>query len=162
MNAQNHAERMQRAGQDTERAGWHYSGDISLPYGGTFVKNDPQAYEWGYGEVVEVTDLDSACGFTGAVLVERGSANGTDDKVRILSALRARGMTPRDLLSIRGAANKRTEIVRALWDYGYRDIERTEIWQLEEDGPLTFEGWTARRLAGGEIGGYVVRNFLDA
>ena len=50
---------------------WAYSGDVNLEYGGLFVNLDNVRY--GYADVVEVTDLDSACGAAGMVLIEKGS-----------------------------------------------------------------------------------------
>ena len=51
-------------------AKWEYTGDVNLEYGGTFYQIDPQEWEWGYCTAVRVTDIDSAIGFDGAVMVE--------------------------------------------------------------------------------------------
>jgi hypothetical protein len=69
---------------------WHFSGDVNLEYGGTFI--DLSTFMDGYCSAVKLTDLDSACGFTGAVMVEHVVINGTTDRERVRAALRCCGI----------------------------------------------------------------------
>ena len=46
-----------------------YVGDVNIEYGGMFI--DTSDVEHGYAEVLRVTDLDSACGAEGLVMIER-------------------------------------------------------------------------------------------
>ena len=52
-----------------QQTNWQFIGDVNLEYGGTFY--DLSEWDNGYVNCVRVTDLDSACGFTGAVLIEK-------------------------------------------------------------------------------------------
>jgi hypothetical protein len=45
-----------------------FSGDVNLEHGGEFI--DLSTWAYGYCSAVRITDLDSACGFTGAVMIE--------------------------------------------------------------------------------------------
>ncbi len=58
----------------------------------------------------------------------------------------------------------RAYIWEAMIRYGFNDTENenTEILQLESDGPMKFDGWTAtRKQTGGDIGNYVMAKYLD-
>src|SRR5262245_401697 len=68
---------------------WKFNGDVNLEYGGTFI--DLDTFADGYCDAVVVTDLDSACGFTGAMLIEHVVINGTTDAKRISEAVRSCG-----------------------------------------------------------------------
>lgn len=68
---------------------WHFSGDVNLAYGGAFIHLD--TFRNGYCDAVVVTDLDGACGFVGAVMIEHVTVNGTDDPDRIRSAVKSCG-----------------------------------------------------------------------
>ena len=141
---------------------WNYSGDVSIACGGMFVEVDRQNFKWGYLNFVEVTDLDSACGFRGACLIERGTVNGTDDKARIMSALKCVGMTPRDLLKMKGNTARMMAIAYALRSYGYVDYDRTEVVQTEAGQPMRFDGWKAEKvIRESDLKGYVESQWLD-
>ena len=142
---------------------WAYTGDVgSLCYGGTFVRIDPQAWKWGYAEAVRVTDLDSACGFRGAVLIESVTVNGTDDKGRIQRALACVGLTARDLLRMRDNTARRLAIADALLAYGYCDYERSEVVQTEAGAPMADDGWRAEKfITSDDLRGYVEAEWLE-
>lgn len=141
---------------------WLYSGDVNAQYGGIWIK-----HEGDYASFVRITDLDSACGFTGAVMIERGSTglyarNLRENIARVKSAMECCGLEVSQLASMpRNAA--RAHIWDALISYGISDIEdeNTEILQLEPGEPMSFESWTAARVQGGDIGGYVMAKYLD-
>ena len=137
-----------------------YCGDVNLCYGGVFVKLD--GWDYGYCSAVRVTDLDSGCGFQGAVLIEHVTANGTDNPERIRKALRSCGPD-----SFRGMTKDQSRrfIAEALISYGYCDPDdswdgyrshHTEVVQCEVDGPMEFDGWKAdKRLRGTTLEDYV-------
>ncbi len=145
-----------------------YSGDVNLEYGGAFI--DLSTWDDGYCSAVRVTDLDSGCGFTGAVMIEHIVINGTTDSNRIRQALECiGGLSARNWHAIGRRetikANLRHAIADALMSYGYTDPDdawdgydsfHTEIVQMEPDGPMRFNGWKAdKRLRGGDLEGYV-------
>ena len=70
--------------------GIRYSGDINLEYGGFFY-NMENWEENGYADAVRVTDLDSACGFTGGVLIERVTVLRPDTPEEMKSCLETCG-----------------------------------------------------------------------
>jgi hypothetical protein len=144
---------------------WYYQGDVSLEYGGTFMR----FAEWkhGYAEVVEVTDLDSGCGFRGAVRIEERSIN-IEDKSRWNSALNCIGATllPNDDICYGERITYRKNshawrmcLVYALNCYGYYDENRSETVQPDPTGPLKFDGWRATRIRR-NLRSYVRREFL--
>lgn len=134
---------------------WEFQGDVNLEYGGSFI--DLSTFDDGYCSAVRVTDLDSGCGFDGAVMIEHVVINGTTDSKRIRDALRSFGGLgwANDLRgavepSARKAAMRHC-IAEALMSYGYTDPDdhwdgqehHTEIIQTQEDGPMSFDGWKA-------------------
>lgn len=147
---------------DTDR--YHYSGDVNLEHGGAFI--DLSTFAHGYCSAVIVTDLDSACGFAGAVMVEHVVINGTDNPERIRAALACQGGS-----HARGARKGqwskealRHMIAEALCAYGYRDPDdswdgyasyHTEIILTDPTAPRTFEGWTADKVISGNLAAYV-------
>jgi hypothetical protein len=48
---------------------WYYCGDVSAEYGGIWIRHYGD-----YCDAYEITDLDSACGFRGAIIIENKSA----------------------------------------------------------------------------------------
>lgn len=141
---------------------WLYCGDGSAEHGGIWVK-----HEGDYASFVEITDLDSACGFTGAVMIEKGSTGlygqGLRDNIkRIKQALDCYGVSVADL-GVMKREERHACIWRALAAYGIKDIEEheTEILQLEPGEEMEFESWTASRVQLGDIGGYVMAKHLD-
>ena len=140
--------------------GYEYNGDVNLEYGGSFI--DLSTWEHGYCSAVRVTDLDSGCGFTGAVMIEHIVINGTTEPTRIRQALRCCGPD-----SFRGFSKEaaRHAIAESLMSYGYSDPDDSwdnyqsfhrEVLQLEPDGPMSFDGWKAdKRLNGTTLEEYV-------
>jgi hypothetical protein len=141
---------------------WHFSGDVNLEYGGTFI--DLSTFMDGYCSAVKLTDLDSACGFTGAVMVEHVVINGTTDRERVRAALRCCGI---DFASWNNRTREEVRhcIADSLCNYGYTDPDdcwaghaqyHTEILQLEPAGPMEFDGWKAdKRLHNTDLRDYV-------
>jgi hypothetical protein len=141
--------------------GWEYSGDVNLEYGGQFI--DLSTWGDGYCSVVRVTDIDSGCGFRGAVMVEHGTIYGMDDPKRVRQALNSvGGISARDWRPTADKASVkhglRMGIADAMLGWGFCDYDdcRTEIVQLDEDGPMAFDGWKAdKRLHGTTLEEYV-------
>lgn len=142
--------------------GWEYNGDVSLEHGGTFFDLDDD-WKYGYVSFVRVTDLDSACGFEGAILIEHGTANGTDDAERIRKALKSCGCSARTFNVGLKDAKKAKECIRhmiadALVSYGFCDYDgvRQEVVQMLPDGPMKYDGWKAdKRLHNTDLRAYV-------
>lgn len=142
---------------------WLYCGDISAERGGIWIKHCGD-----YAEAIEITDLDSAVGFNGAVMIERKSVGLyvrqlSEAKKRIRSALSVYGWTYSTLRRECSTKERRkAEVWRAMLAYGYGDSDIVETLQLEPDGPMAFDGWTADRTqTRGDIGGYVMAKYLD-
>jgi hypothetical protein len=121
----------------------NYIGDVSLHYGGIFI--DPSTWHDGYADCLRVTDLDSGCGFDGAVLVEKITVYGLDDKKMIDTA---RGCCGTEYL--RGDGNNRKlQVIYDMAEYGYCDPDEdyrrpsTFIIQCDPEYPMTYDGWTA-------------------
>lgn len=153
---------------------WHYCGDVSLKYGGAYI--DLSTWNDGYCDAVRVTDLDSACGFTGAVLIEHMVINGTNNAERIRVALKCVGGLSARNWHATGRketikASLRHAIADALLCYGYADPDDSwdnycssysEIIQLENDGPMVFDGWKAdKRLRDADLEAYLESVHLD-
>lgn len=123
-----------------------YSGDVNIEYGGTFF--NLSTFNNGYVDAVRVTDLDSATGFDGAIMVENLSINGTLDKQRIANAVRSMGwdIHSNDWHKL-SPATKRLMIAESLmYKYG-GDSEPAEVYQPNRNEPDSFDGWHAERLS---------------
>ncbi len=153
---------------DSELLGfWTFIGDVSLEYGGTFYNMDPNNLKYGYCFAVRVTDLASGCGYYGAVLVERITICGLDDKNRISSALECCGWL--DESSDIEFSRAILYAADSLMNYGFYDPENNadyspamETLQLESDGADHFDGWTADRYqTNGDLRGYIIAKWLD-
>lgn len=135
---------------------YNYIGDVNPEYGGTFY--DVSEWKWGYVSAVRITDLDSGCGFRGAVLIEHVVVHGWNDKTKVQNALRCCGEAriPKDCKGL----DRKLYIADCLMSYGYCDYDdgwnnyvspSWEVVQCEADGPLAFEGWqSATRLPEGQ------------
>jgi len=115
---------------------YEYIGDINLEYGGIYI--DISDWKDGYANAVEICDLDSGCGFTGAVYI------------RALTLLKPK--TPEMLKSVLSCVGEENEnpspldLAYASFSYGYYDADEyppTETIQLESDGDMDFDGWKA-------------------
>lgn len=135
---------------------WEYSGDGNLEHGGIFVKLED--WEHGWCDAVRVTDLDSGCGFRGAVMVEHCSV-GVEDAERMRRAWQSCGYTSVKRGNQTPTDFKRTlrlMIAEALLSYGFGDTDDSEILQTESDGPTEFDSWKAdKRLHNADLAGYV-------
>ena len=139
---------------------WEYSGDVNLKHGGLFY--DLSTFQDGYCSAVRVTDLDSGCGFDGAVMVEHIVVCGTKEKDRIAKALECYGIYLSEIPTKHG---KQSAIVEALVSYGHYDPDDSwdnyqshhiEILQLDSDGPMKFDGWKAdKRLHNTNLEEYI-------
>ncbi len=136
-----------------------YCGDVNLEYGGSFI--DLSTWGDGYCTAVRVTDLDSGCGFTGAVLIEHVVINGTTQSKRLREAMKSCGCSAKGMTK----ESARHMLAEALMSYGYTDpndswdgysSHHTEVVQCEADGPMKFDGWKAdKRIAGTTLEEYV-------
>lgn len=130
----------------------HYIGDINLKYGGFFA--DLDNWCWVYADVLRVTDLDSGCGFRGAVMVERLTALGWDSKYKVKQALSYYGYD-KIPSAINDANSRKMLIIDAMLSYGYYDPNEawdnyrrgyTLIIQTDSDedyAPMEYDGWRA-------------------
>lgn len=141
---------------------WTYSGDINPEYGGIWFKHDPQDWKWGYMECVRVTDLDSGCGFTGAVLIERITVIRPRDRQEWRNVMACCDLTIKDI------AGHPERVAEACVSYGLYDPANcwpqadSETLQLESDGPMVFDGWKAdRRQTKGDLEGYIKAKWLN-
>lgn len=149
------------AREEAERAAsrWVYNGDVNLEYGGTFI--DLSDWRHGYASFVKVTDLASACGFEGAILIEHGEACGLDDPERVRQAMRSCGCSARDFnVGLKDGAKAkqaiRHMIADAMISYGHCDYDRQEVVQMNDDSPMVYDGWKAnKRLHNADLMGYV-------
>lgn len=123
-----------------------YIGDVNLKYGGAFF--DMSTFKEGYVDCVQVVDLDSACGFSGAVMIQHLTIlikTGKD----LEKALQCIGF---DKLPRK---NRKMIIVDACLAYGYFEPDYSwdrmsnymEIVQCDSDGPKEFDRWTADYVA---------------
>jgi hypothetical protein len=116
---------------------WTYSGDVSISYGGLFIRDERH-----YFDVVEVSDLASACGADGLTLIESGDT-GTDGRKRteITNMLRSAGPGNdfRKLYKLGRMTRQasRAMIAETMWRYGSRDIDTSVV--LVSGGPYTDE-----------------------
>ena len=148
---------------------WIYQGDINLEYGGIFF--DLSDWKHGYVNAVEVTDLASACGFEGALLIESKSIKGTDDNERVSKALDCIGakFVDRDGGDIdmgdghvlrKGSQGFKLCVAYSLNAYGYADVDRSETVQPNRDCKTQFDGWSAERIRSNGLRAYVRKEFL--
>lgn len=114
-----------------------YMGDVDLAtYGGTFIIWCRAWIHHGYFYSVEVTDLDSACGFDGASMIEVRSCFIPRERAKRMQAYDCQGWDARGLFSD----------LYALQAYGYYDQHAPEqVYQLDRNGKLSFDGWRAER-----------------
>lgn len=111
---------------------WLYTGDVNLRHGGMAVCVDRR---FGYANVVEFTDLDSATGVAGAMLVEVGSVSIIDrpdlrDRRRIRDALECSGDTMAKLAADYQGDRKWmrwARIAESCYRYGFRDTDSTTV-----------------------------------
>jgi hypothetical protein len=105
--------------------------DVDITQGAMWIKD-----YGGYADILEVTDLDSACGAVGRVLVTEGSVGlygrGTrSNAARLCNALESCGMGVRAHREIENREARRADAWRAMRAYGYGDTEREIVLQVE-------------------------------
>lgn len=141
---------------------WKFSGDVNLEYGGTYF--DLSEWDNGYIDAVRVTDLDSACGFDGAVMIEKIVI--LVDEKYFAESLECCGWTTDDLDL--ETESGRLMMADALLSYGHFDPANdyyepeNEVIQTLDDGPMSFNGWKASKTVLSEnLAGYVRSNYLS-
>jgi hypothetical protein len=128
-----------------------YIGDRDVREGGIAVTVDRR---FGYATVVEMTDLGSAAGASGALLLRTGSvvldsALRLNGRRHLRSAMETMGMT---MASLRERHpddrwKRMAEIGYATWNYGFRDIDSTAVLIVDREAfdeaneSGRYEGW---------------------
>lgn len=137
---------------------WQYVGDINIEYGGTFF-NLSDDWKNGYVSAVRVTDLDSSCGFDGAVLIEKITIL-LDSEEQNAQACSSCGFDYKGLNL--WDQNDRLRLADSLMWYGRFDPANEycepqyEVVQTQSDGPMSFDGWKAtKRVLSDNLEGYV-------
>ncbi len=145
-------------GRTAARDEWQYMGDVNIEYGGTFF-NLSDDWDNGYVSAVRVTDLDSGCGFVGAVLIEKITILVDDDKTNE-SACDCCGWIKSEVDTT--TESGKLQLAEAVMSYGRYDPAdeyyepANEVVQTQEDGPMEFDGWKAsKRVLSENLRGYV-------
>lgn len=153
---------------------WHYSGDVNPEYGGTWF--DVSEWKHGYASAVEITDLESAIGFTGAVEIASKTVpvDYPDRWPGALACIGCKLTADGGIDDNGGAAYKRDSLpwrlclAHALLSYGACDTELTETLQLQRAEPMEHHArgggtWRAdKRLRGNaSLARYVRRHWLN-
>ena len=120
-----------------------YIGDVNLEYGGLFINLDD--WQYGYANCLQITDLDSGCGFTGAVMVSPITVIIEPDQI-IAANKCCGGVFGRD------SKSRKMSVVYNLASYGAYDPGNNPyepanaIIQCDpnrEYAPMEFDGWVA-------------------
>lgn len=131
-----------------------YTGDIDIKQGGMFL-NIAEFKKWGdFCPVIKITDLDSACGFEGGILIQSGSIYcPIEDQEKLKSALECccYVMTSEGLNTGREVLKPDSEfywiLIAECFDayHGIElDIGGEVILQIDPDSPMeSREGWVA-------------------
>ena len=137
-----------------EQNACHYSGDINVEYGGVFYEIENWK-DYGYSTAVRITDLDSGCGFSGAILIESITINKPDDMSGALSCYGYDAEEAEEDIHMQ---------IEACLGYGHYDPDiynTAEALQTEEDGPMVFDGWkAAKRVLTKDLLGYIQSKYL--
>ena len=109
--------------------------DVNITYGGLWIKDYGD-----YADVLEVTDIDSATGAPGRVLVDIGSVgfytrSASDAVKRLRSALSSAGCGADALLGMTGN-ERRLAAWEAMWNYGLGDREESRIIAHDSEAAL--------------------------
>jgi hypothetical protein len=112
-------------------------GDVNIEYGGVWIKDQGEYADW-----VELTDLDSATGTRGMVLLEFGSVGlygrtFADNLNRFRNAIQG--------MSLKGINHKNGRLVgwAQLRSYGYGDTDSRLVIRTDPASPVKQEGWEA-------------------
>lgn len=125
----------------------NYFGDANYRHGGYFLSEDwKQTYKDGYVDVLKITDLDSGCGFSEALLVEKLTVIIDNEKV-LQSAFDFCGYS--DNLPHKNSNNYKLMVIDAMLSYGHYDPYSdyyspvTAVLVTSPDADLEYDGWTA-------------------
>ena len=99
---------------------WVYIGDIDPYRGGKWIKVHSKYKRDFWADLVEVTDLESATGADGLIMIEYKTVYGFTEKDKVRSALSSCGMKLADLRS-KGKDTILLFLADALSNYGYTD-----------------------------------------
>lgn len=151
---------------------WIYTGDVNIEYSGQYLDLSGLD-DLGTVEVVMITDLDSAIGYEGAHLIEKGCLNFPDlsETVKWNDILSTCGYSLKDgALDIGGgsdpidATSAEGNMLRAEALLAYRGVEDAEqiTVAIGKEAAESFQGWKLdRRLKGGtKLRAWVERNYL--
>lgn len=113
-------------------------GDVDIHYGGMWIKDHGD-----YADTIELTDLDSATGTRGMVMLEFGSVGLygrtlRDNVERLKNAFQ-------DGVSLRGVNRENARLLAWAYmkQYGYGDNENYEVIRTDPEAPLKQDGWEA-------------------
>jgi hypothetical protein len=132
---------------------YKWYGDINPQHGGMFL--DLEEFEkWkDFCPCIKITDLDSAIGFDGAIMIEFGSIYIPEDKKKRESALSCCGYSEDDV--------KDNPVLLVESFDAYAGVER-DIYnglltiQILKDGAMEFDGWKAdKRIALKDLKGWI-------
>lgn len=136
---------------------YYYTGDVDIRCGGKWL--DLSTFDDDYVACIEVTDLESAIGFTNAYLIERGSIY-LGDKDNWQKCLDCCGWKLSDLDM--STENGKAMLCEAIMAYRGMDQDYSETIVIGRDSLMeSREGWTAdRRLrANVNLRKWVMREF---
>jgi hypothetical protein len=164
-------------GMEKTAKGWSYTGDVNPVYGGVYIKVDPKEYRWGYLEAVEVTDLASACGAPGMILVEAFTVvidRQGKSRHYVRKALESCGVGVHEAARLfwKDREAFMYEVARACMSYGRRDPRQpAHMWddtpqsmvvQTERGEPMEWDGWKAEKFIDPkDLSGFVAATWLD-
>jgi hypothetical protein len=117
--------------------------------------------------VIEVTDLDSACGFRGANLIEKRTVllNKPEIWPSAINAIGSKLLPNGDIdcdgaILERGSKAYKLCLAYSILTYRGCDTERSEVIQIDPDETLNYDGWQAKRLEDDSLEAYVAREWL--
>ncbi len=117
-----------------------YTGDVNIENGGQYLDLEEFAKWKDFCPCVRITDLDSGCGFTGAVLIERGSVYIPEDETKRQAARDCCGYTKEE------TDKEPVLMVESMLAYGGMDNDSYNgeiIIQTDKEGVIEFDGWKA-------------------
>jgi hypothetical protein len=157
--------------KDLENAGFvEVWADVDLAYGGIFIRDER------YFDVIRITDLASACGADGQVLVEALTTAFPIDKHQLASVLSSQGY---DSLTHIDKEYRRVVLASAMVEYGLYDpqgygqsyfvaiLDRSDYNDAREKWEVNVKGWgmaAFRRAVGAAIDlcdGYQIPSMIE-
>jgi hypothetical protein len=114
--------------------------DVNIEYGGFWVKDQGDYADW-----AELTNLDSATGTTGMVLLEFGSVglygrNFAENRKRFNGSFGSCGAG-----TLKGMDHKTGRMAgwQALKSYGYANVDSSIVIRTDGTAPMSQDGWHA-------------------